>query len=152
MSPKQKLQRDLQEMIILVALTSTPIYMHQAPSTPLYTYQLTNNTPKHRTNVATIDKLATNTTFLRASPFIRTTCHTYFRFKVVIYFVIMVKWFEYSQIFIYLAGTEVGISMFIPGFTLDSYFDLNFPYAEHPAAGPCPLAPRTENAIRLGGR
>ena len=78
--------------------------MHQAPSTPLHTHHLTNNTPKHRTNVATINKLATKTLFSRASHFTRATFHTYLRFKLVIYYVIMVRWFECSQIFSYLAG------------------------------------------------
>ena len=102
--------------------------MHQAPSTPLHTHQLTNNTPKHRTNVATINKLATKTLFSRASHFTRATFHTYLRFKLVIYYVIMVRWFECSQIFSYLAGGWFFniYSWFYTGFLFRPKFSLRY--------------------------
>ena len=106
--------------------------MHQAPSTPLHTHQLTNNTPKHRTNVATINKLATKTLFSRASHFTRATFHTYLRFKLVIYYVIMVRWFECSQIFSYLAGGWFFniYSWFYTGFLFRPKFSLRLALAD----------------------
>jgi hypothetical protein len=51
---------------------------------------------------------------------------TYFHITFVINHVIMVNWFDNSQLFFYLVGGRY-LNVF-PGFSLDSYFDLSFPY------------------------